>query len=334
MKFAIVGAGAIGGLVGARLAKAGHDVNLIARGPHLAAIKKNGLRLMAPSGDFTVRVKASEDPADIGPVDVVIISLKAHSLPAMAGRLPVLFKEETVVITAMNGLPWWYFQRHGGEYENTTIETLDPGGVITKAIAPERVLGCIVLPAAEIAAPGVIQHMEGGTFPIGELDGTISDRALRISAAMTESGFKCPISRKIRHDIWVKLMGNVAFNPISALTGATLADMCEHEQVRPLVHDIMVEVRTLCENLGEELSVTVERRIEGARKVGAHKTSMLQDLEAGRPLELECMVGAVLELGETLGVPMPNTSSVHGMTKLLAEGAGSGQLAPTKTASA
>ena len=319
MKFAIVGAGAIGGFVGARLAKGGHDVALIARGPHLAAIKEKGLKLITDEETFSVQVEASDNPADIGPVDVVIISLKAHSVPSIAASIVPLFKEGTSVITAMNGLPWWYFQRHGGEMEGTIIESLDPGGVITQHIAPERVLGCMVLPAAEIAEPGVIKHIEGLKFPIGELDGSISERAQSIAAAFEESGLKCPITEKIRHDIWVKLMGNVPLNPISALTGATLVEMCEHPTIRPLVADIMQEVLNVCAKLGMEISVTIERRIEGARRVGAHKTSMLQDLETGRPMEIECMVGGVLELGEKVGVPMPHTRAIYAATKLLGE---------------
>jgi len=319
MKFCIVGAGAIGGMVGAKLANAGHEVALIARGPHLAAIREKGLRYSSADEDFTVQVEASENPADIGPVDVVIISLKAHSVPAMAEKMVPLFKEDTSVITAMNGLPWWYFQRHGGEMEGTILESLDPGGIITKHIAPERVIGCMVLPAAEIAEPGHIKHTEGLKFPIGELDGTISDRIKAISGAMEEAGFKCPITEDIRHDLWVKLMGNVPLNPISALTGATLVEITEHPAVRPLVAESMQEVLNCCAKLGMEISVTVERRIEGARRVGAHKTSMLQDLEAGRPMELECMVGAVLELGQKLGVPMPYTQAIYATTKLLGE---------------
>ena len=321
MKIAIVGAGAIGGLIGARLAHAGHDVGLVARGAHLEAIRAKGLQLVSPSGKITVFPRAAQRPAELGRVDVVFVTLKAHSLPEIAEEIPALFGAGTAVVTAMNGLPWWYFQRHGGCWEGTTIESLDPGGKVSRAIPAERVLGCIVLPAAEIAAPGVIRHVEGGTFPIGELNREISARARRISEAMTGAGFKCPVKENIRHDIWVKLMGNVAFNPISALTGATLAEMAEHQGVRALASKIMHEVIAVCEKLGMPLDVTVERRIEGARRVGAHKTSMLQDLEARRPLELECMVGAVLELGNLLEHPMPHTQTVYGLTKLLAEGA-------------
>ncbi len=320
MKIAIVGAGAIGGLIGARLAHAGQDVALIARGAHLQAIREKGLQLISPSGKITVFPRAAEHPEEIGAVELVFITLKAHSLPEIAASIPALFGPDTHVVTAMNGLPWWYFHRHGGCWEGTTINSLDPDGRVSGAIPAERVLGCIVLPAAEIAAPGVIRHVEGGTFPIGELNGQISERARVISDAMTAAGFKCPVRENIRHDIWVKLMGNVAFNPISALTGATLVEMAEHPEVRALASKIMHEVVAVCEKLGTPLDVTVERRIEGARRVGPHKTSMLQDLEARRPLELECMVGAVLELGSLLEHPMPHTRTVYGLTKLLAAG--------------
>lgn len=329
MKFAIVGAGAIGGLLGAKLARAGHEVHLIARGKHLAAIREKGLRLRSPSGEFTVFPRATEDPAEIGAADVVIISLKAHSLPEIAPRLTPLLGPETPVVTAMNGLPWWYFQRHGGPFEGTLLKTLDPDGAISEAIPARRVIGCIVLPAAEIESPGVIRHVEGLTFPIGEPDGGPSARARRFAEAMTGAGFKCPISENIRHDIWVKLMGNVAFNPISALTQATLVDMAAHREVRGLATAVMKEVETVCDRLDLPLSVSVERRLEGARRVGAHKTSMLQDLEANRPLELECMVGAVLELAGILESPMPHTRALYGMTKLLSQVRSRAEVAPS-----
>ncbi|MCH8844671.1 MAG: 2-dehydropantoate 2-reductase [SAR324 cluster bacterium] len=317
MKFAIVGAGAIGGLLGAKLARAGEDVALIARGSHLAAIRERGLRLEAGENAFTVHPPVSDDPAEIGVVDVVIIALKAHSLPPFVERLKPLLGVETTVVTAMNGLPWWYFYRHGGEWEGTTLSSLDPGGVIANTIGVERVMGCIVFPSAEIPAPGVIRHVEGNRFSLGEPDGAKSERAVRISQALIGAGFRAPIRTRIRHDIWVKLIGNMVFNPLSALTGATLREIAEHPPSRELAREMMIEAIGVAEKLGIELDITVDQRIEGARKVGGHKTSMLQDLEAGKPLELECMVGAVLELGRLVRVPMPRTEAVYAAAKLL-----------------
>lgn len=319
MRFAIVGAGAVGGLLGARLAKAGEDVALIARGAHLQAMQANGLRLVSSTEDFTVKPFCTDDPAEAGPVDVVIISLKAHQLPPFASRIAPLLGADTIVVSAMNGLPWWYFQRHGGPFEGTRLATLDPGGELSGLIAPGRIIGCEVLPSSEIVRPGVVRHIWGNTFPLGEPDGTRSDRIVRLSETFARAGFKAPVTDNIRHDIWVKLMGNLAFNPISALTRATLADMATHSEVRTVVWTIMKEALLVCEKLGLAIEVTPERRIEGARRVGAHKTSMLQDLEAGKPLELECIVGAVIELGEKVGIHMPQTLAVYAMTKLLAQ---------------
>lgn len=318
MKIAIVGAGSIGGLIGARLCNAGHDVALIARGKHLEVMQDKGLVLYSSGEEITVHPQCTANPADVGVVDVVFITLKAHQLPDMAPRISPLLGKDTLVVSAMNGLPWWYFQRHGGDLEGTRLESLDPKGVISSVINPENIVGCEVLPSAEIVEPGVIRHIWGGTFPLGELNGEHTMRIQRLSKAMTEAGFKAPISDNIRRDIWVKLMGNVAFNPISTLTRATLVEMAEHEMVRGVVHGIMEEALTICDRLGLEIGITPDRRIEGARKVGRHKTSMLQDLEAGKPLELECMVGAVLELGRLLEIPMPKTESIYAMTKLLA----------------
>ena len=319
MRFAIVGAGAIGGLLGARLIRAGEHVTLIARGAHLEAMRAGGLRLNGPREDFTVHPRCTDDPAEIGPVDVVIISLKAHQLSGFVEKIAPLLGPDTIVLSAMNGLPWWYFQRHGGPMEGTRLETLDPDGAISRVIAAERIIGCEVLPSAVIERPGVIRHIAGNTFPLGEPDGTISERLTRLSETLIRAGFKAPVTANIRHDIWVKLMGNLAFNPISALTRATLEDMATHSQVRDVVGAIMEEALRVCEKLGLKIEVTPERRIEGARKVGAHKTSMLQDLEAGKPLELECIVGAVIELGEKVGVNMPQTLAVYAMTKLLVQ---------------
>ena len=317
MRFAIVGAGSIGGWIGARLSHSGHQVALIARGAHLEAMRNNGLRVTGPKDDLLVHPQCESDPAKVGPVDAVIISLKAHQLPSFAENIAPMLGPDTTVISAMNGLPWWYFQRHGGPFDGLRLEALDPTGSIERTIAPERIIGCEVLPSAEIVEPGIIRHISGNTLPLGEPDGTVSPRIQALAEAFTAAGFKSPISQHIRKDIWIKLMGNVAFNPISTLTRATLVEMAEHPQVKEVVRQIMMEVIALCEKLGVEIDISPERRIEGARKVGAHKTSMLQDLESGKPLELECMVGAVLELGRHLGVTMPQTQAIYALTHLL-----------------
>lgn len=319
MRFAIIGAGAIGGYVGARLCRAGEDVSLVARGAHLQAMQAHGLRVIEAEEDYVVFPHCTDDPAAIGPVDAVLITLKAHQLAPMAERLAPLLGPDTLVVTAMNGLPWWYFQRHGGPLEGICLETLDPDGAISRTLAPERLIGCEVLPSTALVGPGVVRHIWGRTFPLGELDGARTPRIEALAAAFARAGLKAPISGHIRRDIWVKLMGNLAFNPISALTRATLAEMATDGGVRRLAQGIMEEALALCGVLGIEMEVTPERRIEGARKVGAHKTSMLQDLEAGKPLELECIVGAVLELAAKVGVPMPRTESVYAMTRLLAD---------------
>jgi len=317
MRFAIIGAGSIGGWIGARLLHSGQEVALVARGAHLVAMRENGLRVTGPKDDLLVHPLCVSDPEEIGPVDVVIISLKAHQLPPFALKIPPLLGPNTLVVSAMNGLPWWYFQRHGGPLDGLRLEALDPAGNIERVIAPERIIGCEVLPSAEIVEPGVIRHISGNTLPLGEPDGSLSPRIQALAEVFTAAGFKSPVSPHIRKDIWIKLMGNVAFNPISTLTRATLVEMAEHPQVKEVVRQIMMEVIALCARLGMDIDISPERRIEGARKVGAHKTSMLQDLEAGKPLELECMVGAVLELGKHLDISMPHTQALYALTHLL-----------------
>lgn len=318
MKIAIVGAGAIGGFIGGRLARAGEDVALIARGPHLAAIRGNGLRVIEGDADYTVHPEATDDPVAIGAVDVVVITLKAHSLPSFAERLSPLLGPETPVVTAMNGLPWWYFQRHGGPWEGTVLRSLDPEGAISRVIAAERVIGCIVFPSAEIAEPGVIRHIGGDRLTLGEPDGAKSERVQRIAATFIKAGLKCPVRTRIRNEIWVKLMGNMAFNPIAALTGATLGQITGDADIRAVATEVMNEAAAVCAKLDIRIDVTPEQRIAGAAKLADHKPSMLQDLEAGRPLELHSMVGAVLELGELLEVPMPHTAVLYATAKLRA----------------
>jgi 2-dehydropantoate 2-reductase len=316
MKIVVAGAGAIGGYIGACVARAGGDVTLFARGPHLEAMQARGLRIVSPDGDFEVTPTVTGDLAAVGTCDVVFLGVKAHALTGLAPHLRPLFHPETVVVSTQNGIPWWYFQRHGGEFEGLRLERVDPGGAIAAAIEPERVVGSIAYFSTEIVEPGVIKHIEGNRLSFGEPDGTKSERCRRIAEALIPGGLRCPISPRFRHEIWVKLLGNVAFNPASVLTGATLVRMARHPEVSRLVREIMAEVEALAAKLGIELPVSIDQRMAGAEKVGEHKTSMLQDLEAGRPLEIEPVVGAVVELGERLGVPMPATCAVYALAKL------------------
>ncbi len=308
MRYLIAGAGAIGAYVGARMAAAGQDVTLFARGAHLEAMQARGVRVLSPDGDFEAQPKIIGKLEDAGAVDVVILGVKAHGLTELAPRLKPLLSRDTVVVSTQNGVPWWYFDG---------LERVDPGGVIARAIEPERVLGSIVYFSTDIPEPGLIRHTEGNRISLGEPDGTRSDRGREIGDALNRSGFRCRVTSHIRQEIWVKILGNVAFNPISALTRATLAQMTADPEISNLVRSIMTEAETVATALGMELPVSIDQRIAGAAKVGGHKTSMLQDLELGRPLELEAIVGAVVELGERVGVPMPCTRAVYACTKLL-----------------
>jgi len=317
--FVIAGAGAIGGYIGARMGRAGADVTLFARGPHLRAMRERGLRVVSPDGDFEVKPKVSGDLADVGITDVVFLGVKAHSLTALAPALAPLLGPETVVVSTQNGIPWWYFQRHGDELEGLVLERVDPGGVIASAIDPGRVVGSLAYFSTDIPEPGVIHHTEGNRISFGEPDGTRTERTRRIAEAMIAAGFRCPVTTRFRHEIWVKLLGNVAFNPVSALTRGTLAQLAAHSDVAPVIREIMVETEAVAGRLGIELPISIEQRMAGAAKVGAHRTSMLQDLEAGRPMELEPVVGAVVELGDRLGVAMPVTRTVYACAKMLDE---------------
>jgi 2-dehydropantoate 2-reductase len=319
MRFLIVGAGAVGAYIGACLARAGSDVTLHARGAHLAAMQKNGVRVITAKDEFTVHPEITGNLADAGTFDVVFLGVKAHGLPALAPQLKPVIGPATTVVSTQNGIPWWYFQRERGPLAGTHIERIDPGGVISAVIAPEHVVGSLIYFASEIVRPGVIQHNEGNRVTLGEPDGTRSERCRQISEALIAAGLRSPVTTQIRTEIWVKLMGNIAFNPISALTGATLAHMIRTPEIADVVRGIMGEVEAVTRKLGIELPVTIEQRIAGAAKIGEHKTSMLQDLEAGRPLELEAIVGAVLELNERLGVEMPHTRAIYACTKLMAE---------------
>jgi 2-dehydropantoate 2-reductase len=320
VKIVIAGAGAIGGYVGARLAHAGADVVLFARGPHLRAMQEHGLRVVGADGeDFTVHPQLTDTLATVGVADVVFLGVKAHSLTSLAPSLRPLFGPTTVVVSTQNGIPWWYFQGHGGELDGLRLERVDPGGVIAGSIEHHRVVGALAYFATDIAEPGVIHHTEGNRISFGEPGGEKSERIRSITSALSAAGFRCPITTRIRHEIWVKLLGNASLNPISVLTGGTLEQLTRHPEVSRLVRACMTEAEAVASKLGIELPITIDQRIAGAEKVGAHKTSMLQDYEAKRPMEVEAVVGAVVELGERLGVPMPSTSAVYACVKFLGE---------------
>jgi 2-dehydropantoate 2-reductase len=317
VRFVIAGAGAIGGYIGARLAKAGADVVLFARGPHLRAMEERGLRVVSPDGDFEVRPAVTGDLSTIGTADVVFLGVKAHGLTALAPGLRQLYGPQTVVVSTQNGIPWWYFHSHGGELDGLRLEHVDPGGVIAASIEPERVVGSLAYFATDVAEPGVIHHTEGNKMSLGEPNGTRTERTKAIADALIAAGLRCPVSTRFRHEIWVKLLGNVAFNPISALTGGTLEQLVRHAETAALVREIMTETEAVAGKLGLELSISIDQRMAGAEKVGAHKTSMLQDYEAGRPMELEAVVGAVVELGSRLGVSMPATRAMYACARFL-----------------
>jgi 2-dehydropantoate 2-reductase len=318
MKFLIAGAGAIGAYMGACMARAGQDVTLFARGPHLRAMQAHGVRVKSVDGDFEAHPKIAENLERVGPVDVIFLGVKAHGLTQLVPQLKPILGPDTAVVGTQNGIPWWFFQGWGGEHEGMHLERVDPGGTIAAAIEPRRVLGSIVYFATDIVEPGIVRHTEGNRISLGEPDGTRSDRSRQIAEALIAAGLRCPVTTRIRQEIWVKILGNVAFNPISALTGATLVQMARDPDVNALVRRIMEETVAVGAKLGLEVPITIDQRIAGAEKVGEHKTSMLQDLEAGRPIELEAVVGAVVELGERLNVPMPHTRAVYACTKLLA----------------
>ena len=319
MKFLIAGAGAIGAYMGACMARAGQDVTLFARGPHLRAMQEHGVRVKSVDGDFEAHPKIAANLEDVGPVDVVFLGVKAHGLTQLAPQLKPVLGPDTAVVGTQNGIPWWFFQGWGGEHEGMHLERIDPDGSIAAAIEPRRVLGSIVYFATDIVEPGVVRHTEGNRISLGEPDGTRSDRSRQIAEALIAAGLRCPVTTRIRQEIWVKILGNVAFNPISALTGATLVQMARDPDVNALVRRIMDETIAVGAKLGLEVPITIDQRIAGAEKVGEHKTSMLQDFEAGRPIELEAVVGAVVELGDRLNVPMPHTRAVYACTKLLAQ---------------
>ncbi len=315
MKIGIYGAGAIGGLLGARLVKAGFEVTLIARGPHLEAMRSKGLRLIGEGDGFTIPVRATGDPAEAGQQDYVLVALKSAAVAGVVDKMPPLLGDKTAVVMAVNGLPWWYFHALEGPLRDRRLASVDPEDKQWTAIGPERVIGCVVYPAAEVVKPGVVRHVSGDRFALGEPDGRRSARVEALSRAFIAAGFKAPVRTDIRTEIWVKLWGNVAFNPISALTGATLRRICEDPATRALARRIMDEVEAIAGRLGVKMPIDVERRIAGAAAIGEHKTSMLQDLERGRPLELDAVVGAVAELGRMVEVPTPAIDAVFALLR-------------------
>ena len=322
MKICIFGAGAIGGYMGAKLAQAGADVSLVARGPHLKAMQENGLRLIEESGETSVRVTASDNAADLGPQDYVVVTLKAHSVPAVVPHMQPLIGENTTIVSGVNGVPWWYFHNLGGPFDGTRLETVDPGNAQWDGFGPDRVLGCVVYPAAEVIEPGVVKHIEGNRFSLGEPDGSKSERALALSKALGAAGLKAPVRPKIRDEIWVKLWGNLSFNPISALTPATLDVLCTDPGTREVARNMMLEAQAIAEKLGVKFPIDVDRRIQGGADVGAHRTSMLQDLDQGRPMEIDALVGAVKELGRVTDTPTPTIDTVLALIALRGKTAG------------
>jgi 2-dehydropantoate 2-reductase len=319
MKIAIVGAGAIGGYLGAKLALAGEEVTFIARNKNLAAINAHGFRLQLEDGteQHTTNVRAVQHMNEAGVQDAVLLTLKAHQVKDVLPDLRALFGPDTMVVTMINGVPWWYFQQLPGAYEGRQLESVDPGGFIARHIEPERIIGSVVYPAAELVEPGVVKVIEGNRFTLGEPSGARSPRIEALSQAMMKAGFKSPISKDIRTEIWVKLWGNLCFNPISALTHATLEDICRFPASRELAANMMREGQAVAQALGVSFKITLDQRMAGAEAVGAHKTSMLQDVEHGRALELDALVGSVIELGRIAGVPTPTISAIHAATALL-----------------
>jgi 2-dehydropantoate 2-reductase len=327
-KICVVGAGAIGGLVAAKFALAGNDVTVIDQGTHLAAIKKNGLKLEWHDGKVeTAKVKAVDKAADAGKQDIIVLAVKAHFLDQVVRDIDQLLEPDTIVLTVQNGLPWWYFQKLGGQYDNQRLKSLDPSGVLTKKIDANRIIGCVVYPAAAVTAPGVIHHVEGDRFPIGELDGKETARVKELHDVFIKAGLKSRVLDDIRSEIWLKAWGNLSFNPISALTHATLVDICQFAETRELAATMMKEAQDIAQKLGVTFRVSIDKRIAGAESVGAHKTSMLQDVEAGRSLETEALIGSILEMAKLTNTPAPAIESVYALVKLLnkvmlAEGGG------------
>jgi 2-dehydropantoate 2-reductase len=322
MKVAIFGAGAIGGMLGVKLAQAGADVTFIARGPHLAAMQANGVIMHSGGETIQVRPRCVGTAAEAGRQDYVIVTLKAHSLPAAAPDIALMMDENSALITAVNGVPYWYFHGLAGPHEGRVVQSVDPGGVLSATLPPACAIGCVVYPAAEVTAPGIIEHSYGDRFSLGEPDGSRSPRIEAISQLLISAGLKAPIRPKIRDEIWVKLWGNLCFNPLSALTGATLDILTCQPDLRAICRTMMREAQAVAESLGTKFAISVDKRIDGAAEVGVHKTSMLQDLERGRPMEIDALLGAVVELGSLTGHAMPYCDLVLALVRQRARAAG------------
>jgi 2-dehydropantoate 2-reductase len=320
MKICVVGAGAIGGLLAIKLAQSGNDVTVIARGPNLKAIQEHGFKLITEDGGESItQLRALGSMSQAGQQDLVILGMKAHQVAAIVQELPTLYHDETMVLTAQNGIPWWYFFKHGGEYDGRTLESVDPGGVIAKNLPIERVVGTVVYPAAEMIQPGVLKHIEGNRFSVSEIDNSATPRIELLSTTLKDAGFKAPVISDIRSELWTKLWGNLSLNPISALTHATLVDICEFPLSRDLVAKMMKEAQDVGEKLGIGFRVSLEKRIAGAQAVGAHKTSMLQDVESGRAIEKDALIGSVIELGRMVNLPTPHIDAVFACISLLSK---------------
>jgi 2-dehydropantoate 2-reductase len=328
MKIAIIGVGAIGGYVGIRLALAGEDVTFVARGANLEALRDRGIRMVNADGTEEVvpRVKATDNYAEAGPQDIVVLAMKAHQVEAVTGEVHKLFGPRTVVVPMQNGIPYWYFHGYRGELAGTRVNSVDPTGAIYEKIPCERVIGCVVYPAAELIAPGVIKHVEGNRFPVGEPDGTTSERVSQVAQCFIRGKLQAPILSDIRSEIWLKLWGNLTFNPISALSRATLAGICQYPPSRAIAAAMMSEAQSVANQLGVKFRVSLEKRIAGAEKVGHHKTSMLQDVEAARTLEVDALLGSVVELARRTNTPTPHIDTVYALTKLLAKTLEEGRL--------
>jgi 2-dehydropantoate 2-reductase len=322
MKICIYGAGAIGGFLGAELALAGEEVTLIARGPHLAAMKQNGLTLIRDGEKRVAKVRCCEDPAEAGVQDYVVITLKAHSVPGIVPHLKPLLGPETAVVWGVNGIPWWYFHGLDGAWRDRRLASVDPGDVQWNGIGPQRMIGCVVYPACEVTEPGIVQHVEGDRFTLGEPTGEKSARATKLSEALIRAGLKAPVRPRIRDEIWIKLWGNLCFNPISALTHATLDVIATDPGTRAVARAMMLEAQAIGEKLGVKFGIDVDKRIAGAAAVGAHKTSMLQDLERGRPMEIDALVAAVQEMGAMTSVVTPTIDTVLSLIRQRAQTAG------------